>query len=65
MPDTIAKFINTSGIAEKVTHRKVIIPGYVAQISGELDEELPDWEILIGPREAADISAYLRNYVNQ
>jgi len=65
VPDTIAKFINTSGIAEKVTHRKVIIPGYVAQISGELDEELPDWEILIGPREAADISAYLRNYVNQ
>jgi acetyl-CoA decarbonylase/synthase complex subunit gamma len=48
-----------------VNHRKVIIPGYVAQISGELDEELPDWEILIGPREAADISAYLRNYVNQ
>jgi acetyl-CoA decarbonylase/synthase, CODH/ACS complex subunit gamma len=65
VPDAIAKFINTSGIAEKVNHRKVIIPGYVAQISGELDEELPDWEILIGPREAADISAYLRNYVNQ
>lgn len=65
VPDIIAKFINTSGIAEKVNHRKVIIPGYVAQISGELDEELPDWEVLIGPREAADISAYLRNYVNQ
>jgi acetyl-CoA decarbonylase/synthase complex subunit gamma len=65
VPDVIAKFINTSGITEKVNHRKIIIPGYVAQISGELDEELPDWEILIGPREAADISSYLRNYVNQ
>ncbi|MBU1672743.1 MAG: acetyl-CoA decarbonylase/synthase complex subunit gamma [Actinobacteria bacterium] len=63
VPDVIAKFINTSGIADKVDHRKLIIPGYVAQISGELDEELPDWEIMVGPREAADISTYLRNYV--
>ncbi len=62
VPDVIAKFINTSGIADKVNHRKLIIPGYVAQISGELDEELPDWEVMIGPREAADISAYLRNF---
>jgi acetyl-CoA decarbonylase/synthase, CODH/ACS complex subunit gamma len=65
VPDVIAKFINTSGIADKVNHRKLVIPGYVAQISGELDEELPDWEILVGPREAADISTYLRNYANQ
>ena len=63
VPDVIAKFINTSGIADKVNHRKLIIPGYVAQISGELDEELPDWEIQVGPREAADISTYLRNWV--
>lgn len=60
VPDIIAKFVNTSGIAEKVKHRKLIIPGYVAQISGELDEELPDWEILIGTREAADLPSYLR-----
>ena len=63
VPDAIAKFINTSGIKDKVNHSKLIIPGYVAQISGELDEELPDWEILVGPREAADISSYLRNFV--
>ena len=63
VPDAIAKFINKSGITDKVNHRKLIIPGYVAQISGELDEELPDWEILVGPREAADISTYLRNFV--
>jgi acetyl-CoA decarbonylase/synthase complex subunit gamma len=62
VPDIIAKFINTSGIADKVNHRKLVIPGYVAQISGELDEELTNWEVLIGPREAADISAYLRNW---
>lgn len=64
VPDIIAKFINTSGIADKVTQRKLTIPGYVAQISGELDEELPDWEILVGPREAGDIPMYLRNLVS-
>ncbi len=62
VPEVIAKFINTSGIAEKVKHRKLIIPGYVAQISGELEEELPDWEIVIGTREAADIPAFLRQF---
>ncbi|MBC7252396.1 MAG: acetyl-CoA decarbonylase/synthase complex subunit gamma [Actinobacteria bacterium] len=62
VPETIAKFINTSGIADKVKHRKLIIPGYVAQISGELEEELPDWEIVIGTREAADLPAFLRQF---
>jgi acetyl-CoA decarbonylase/synthase complex subunit gamma len=62
VPEIIAKFVNTSGIADKVKHRKLVIPGYVAQISGELEEELPDWEIIIGTREAADIPAFLRQF---
>jgi len=62
VPEVIAKFVNTSGIADKVKHRKLIIPGYVAQISGELEEELPDWEIIIGTREAADIPAFLKQF---
>ncbi len=60
VPDRIAKFVNRSGIADKVGHRKLVIPGYVAQISGELDEELPDWEITVGVREAGDIPPYLK-----
>ena len=59
--DAIAPFVNKCGISDKVKHRKLIIPGYAAAISGELDEELPDWEILIGPREASQIPAYLKN----
>ncbi|MBI2950845.1 acetyl-CoA decarbonylase/synthase complex subunit gamma [bacterium] len=58
--DAIAPFVKKSGIADKVKHRKLIIPGYAAQISGELSEELPDWEVLVGPREAAHIPAYLK-----
>ena len=60
--DAIAPFIKKCGIEDKVKHRKIIIPGYAAAISGELDEELPDWEVQIGPREAAHISAFLKQW---
>ncbi len=60
--DTIAPFIKKCGIADKVKHRKLIIPGYIAIESGGLEEELPDWEILIGPREGAHIPAYLKTW---
>ena len=58
--DAIAIFVKKSGIDEKINHRKIIIPGYVAQISGELEEELADWEVVVGVREAADVPRYLR-----
>ncbi len=60
--DTIAPFIKKCGIADEVKHRKLIIPGYIAIESGGLEEELPDWEILIGPREGAHIPAYLKTW---
>jgi acetyl-CoA decarbonylase/synthase complex subunit gamma len=59
--DTIAAFIKKSGIAEKVKHRKLIVPGYLASESGGLEEELPGWEILVGPREASHLLSYLKN----
>ncbi len=58
--DTIAEFVKKSGIAEKVKHRKLVIPGYLAGIKGELEDELPDWEIIIGPREASGLPAFLK-----
>lgn len=58
--ETIAPFVKKCGIEEKVKHRKIIIPGYVARIAGELEDELGDWEVLVGPREAPNIPAYLR-----
>ncbi|HID56150.1 TPA: acetyl-CoA decarbonylase/synthase complex subunit gamma, partial [Candidatus Poribacteria bacterium] len=58
--ETIAPFVKKCGIEEKVKHRKIIIPGYVARIAGELEDELGGWEVLVGPREAPNIPAYLR-----
>jgi acetyl-CoA decarbonylase/synthase complex subunit gamma len=58
--EKIAKAVKGEGLADKVSHRKVIIPGHVSVLLGELEEELPDWEIKVGPREAVDITAYLK-----
>ena len=58
--DAIAPFVKKSGIGDKTKHHKLIIPGYIAAESGGLEEELPGWEILVGPREGAHIPAYLK-----
>lgn len=47
------------GLDELVSHRKAIIPGFVAVMSGALAEE-SGWEILVGPREASGIPTYLK-----
>jgi len=59
--EKIAKTVKTSGIDEKIGHRKLVLPGYVASLSGETEEELPGWQIMVGPREAVDITPYLKN----
>lgn len=58
--DDVGIFVKKSGIADKVKHRELIIPGYAAAIVGELEEELPDWKIVVGPREAAHLPAFLK-----
>jgi len=58
--DLVGAFMKKCGIIEKVQRKKVIIPGYAAAILGDLEEELPGWEVIVGPREAAHLPAYLR-----
>ena len=58
--DAIAPFIKKIGIEDKIGQKRLIIPGAVASISGELEEELPGWSITIGPREAAYIAPFLK-----
>jgi len=58
--DDVGIFVKKSGIADKVKHQKIIIPGYAAAIAGDMEEELPGWKITVGPREAAHISGFLK-----
>jgi acetyl-CoA decarbonylase/synthase, CODH/ACS complex subunit gamma len=56
----IGAFIRASGLESQVSTRRIIIPGYVAQISGELEESLPGWEVVVGPQEVSDLGPLLK-----
>jgi len=55
----VAKAMEDCQVASKVKHKKLIIPGLIAAMSGKLQETL-GWEILVGPREASGIPSYLK-----
>ena len=59
--DAVGMFVKKCGIANKIAHKKIVIPGYAATISGELEEELPDWEVMIGPRDGSLIPKLLKD----
>ena len=56
----IAQFIKESGVENTIKHRELIIPGYVAILSGAIGDKLEGWKITVGPREANGIPAFLR-----
>jgi len=59
--DTVGPFVKKVGIADRLTRKRLVLPGAVAVISGDVEEELgSQWEVLIGPREASNIPPYLR-----
>jgi acetyl-CoA decarbonylase/synthase complex subunit gamma len=58
--ERIAKSIKGFNVADKVSRKRIVIPGHVAVLSGELEGELPDWEIRVGPREAVDLPAFMK-----
>jgi acetyl-CoA decarbonylase/synthase complex subunit gamma len=56
----IAQFITESGIEKEISNRELIIPGYVAILSGAIEDKMPGWKITVGPREANAIPAFLK-----
>jgi acetyl-CoA decarbonylase/synthase, CODH/ACS complex subunit gamma len=58
--ERIAKSVRAFNIADKIDRKRIIIPGAVAVLSGELEAELPGWEICVGPREGVDIPVYIK-----
>ena len=62
--ERIAKAVKDFKVADKVSRKRVVLPGHVAVLSGELEGELPDWEIRVGPREAVDLPAFMKQALN-
>jgi len=58
--EKIVDSMGKSGAKEAVTHKRLIIPGYVAVMSGDLEDAL-GWQIVVGPKEAAGIPSFLKN----
>ena len=56
----IASFAREIELEKQVDTREIIIPGYVSQISGELEEELPGFKVIVGPGESADIESFVK-----
>jgi acetyl-CoA decarbonylase/synthase complex subunit gamma len=58
--DKIAETLKESKMEEKVKHRRLIIPGKAARLSGEI-QELSGWEVLVGPRDSSEIPKFLQD----
>ncbi len=59
-PEKISESLDKFGLKDLVSHKKLIIPGYVAMLSGELEDKTGS-EIIVGPKEAAGIPSFLKN----
>jgi acetyl-CoA decarbonylase/synthase complex subunit gamma len=63
--DKIAEAVKNSGVAEKVKHKYLILPGMAARLSGETEDELHNvglsgWSVMVGPRDSSGIAKLLK-----
>ena len=58
---SVKKFFDEFDIASKINNRTLIIPGKVAVMKGEIQDKLPDWNVVVGTREAVELVKYLKD----
>ncbi len=58
---SVKKFFDEFDIASKINNRTLIIPGKVAVMKGEIQDKLPDWNVVVGTREAVELVKFLRD----
>ncbi|MCO6450480.1 MAG: acetyl-CoA decarbonylase/synthase complex subunit gamma [Caldilineales bacterium] len=59
--ERIAKDAKAFEVADKVSRKRIVLPGHVAVLSGEVEEEMPGWEVRVGPREAVDLPKFMKS----
>ena len=59
--NTIANFLKENDIESKIKNRTLLIPGKVAVLKGELEANLPGWEIVVAPKEAVQLVKFLKD----
>lgn len=58
----VAELISEAGIEDKVNHKKMIIPGLGAPVSGEIEDNT-GWEVMVGPRDSSAIADFLKEKI--
>lgn len=58
---TIQKDFDAMDIAGKINNRTLVIPGKVAVMKGEIADKLPEWNVVVGTREAVEIVKFLKD----
>ena len=58
---SIKKTFDELDIAGKIKNRTLIIPGKVAVMKGEIQEKLPEWNVVVGPLEAVQLPKYMKD----
>jgi acetyl-CoA decarbonylase/synthase complex subunit gamma len=56
--EKVAEALKASELEGKVKHKKLIIPGKAARLSGEIEEQ-SGWQVLVGPRDSSEIPKFL------
>lgn len=58
--NSISKFFKEN-VEDKVKSRKVIIPGKVAVLKGDIESKLPGWEVIVAPLEAVQLVKFMKD----
>jgi len=58
---SIKKFFDEFDLNNKINNRTLIIPGKVAVMKGDIQDKLPEWNVVVGTREAVEIVKYLKD----
>ena len=57
---SVSKYIQEN-VEDKVKCRKLIIPGKVAVLKGDIEAKLPGWEVIVAPLEAVQLVKFLKD----
>ena len=58
---SVKKFFDEFDLANKINSRTLVIPGKVAVMKGEIQDKLPEWNVVVGTREAVEIVKFLKD----
>ena len=59
--DIASRVIEANSVLDKVKHKRLILPGLLSDLKDELQEKMPNWEIVVGCIEAYKIGDFVNS----